>query len=131
MKVLGVVGGIGPESTIAYYRSIIATARKRRSDEGNPPILINSIDVHRVLQLVAEGALTTLINYLVTEVEKLAKGGAALGLLAANTPHVVFDEVAARAPIPLVSIVAALATSIVPTWNAASRPPIRSLTAGG
>jgi ABC-type antimicrobial peptide transport system permease subunit len=30
-----------------------------------------------------------------------------------------------------VSVVAALATSIVPTWNAASRPPIRSLTAGG
>jgi ABC-type antimicrobial peptide transport system permease subunit len=31
----------------------------------------------------------------------------------------------------VVSIVAALATSILPTWNAASRPPIRSLTAGG
>ncbi|BCI52671.1 ABC transporter permease [Mycolicibacterium litorale] len=30
-----------------------------------------------------------------------------------------------------VSIVAALATSVVPTWTAASRPPIRSLTAGG
>ena len=30
-----------------------------------------------------------------------------------------------------VSIVAALATSVVPTWNAASRPPIRSLTTGG
>ncbi|CAA0089520.1 Uncharacterised protein [Mycolicibacterium vanbaalenii] len=30
-----------------------------------------------------------------------------------------------------VSVVAALATSIVPTWNAVSRPPIRSLTAGG
>ena len=30
-----------------------------------------------------------------------------------------------------VSIVAAVATSIVPTWNAASRSPIRSLTAGG
>jgi ABC-type antimicrobial peptide transport system permease subunit len=30
-----------------------------------------------------------------------------------------------------VSILAALFTSIVPTWNAASRPPIRSLTAGG
>jgi ABC-type antimicrobial peptide transport system permease subunit len=30
-----------------------------------------------------------------------------------------------------VSIVAAFFTSIVPTWNAASRPPIRSLTAGG
>jgi ABC-type antimicrobial peptide transport system permease subunit len=31
----------------------------------------------------------------------------------------------------VVSIVAALATSIIPTWNAASRPPIRSLTSGG
>jgi ABC-type antimicrobial peptide transport system permease subunit len=31
----------------------------------------------------------------------------------------------------VVSIVAALATSVVPTWNAASRPPIRSLAAGG
>jgi hypothetical protein len=30
-----------------------------------------------------------------------------------------------------VSILAALFTSVVPTWNAASRPPIRSLTAGG
>ena len=30
-----------------------------------------------------------------------------------------------------VSIVAAIATSIVPTWNAASRPPIRSLSTGG
>jgi len=30
-----------------------------------------------------------------------------------------------------VSVVAAVVTSIVPTWNAASRPPIRSLTAGG
>lgn len=30
-----------------------------------------------------------------------------------------------------VSIIAAIATSIVPTWNAVSRPPIRSLTTGG
>jgi ABC-type antimicrobial peptide transport system permease subunit len=30
-----------------------------------------------------------------------------------------------------VSIFAAVATSIVPTWNAASRPPIRSLSSGG
>jgi hypothetical protein len=30
-----------------------------------------------------------------------------------------------------VSIAAALATSVVPTWNAASRPPIRSLSSGG
>ncbi|MCW2552603.1 MAG: FtsX-like permease family protein [Mycobacterium sp.] len=31
----------------------------------------------------------------------------------------------------VVSIVAAVATSIVPTWTAASRPPIKSLSSGG
>jgi hypothetical protein len=31
----------------------------------------------------------------------------------------------------VVSIVAAVATSVLPTWIAASRPPIRSLSAGG
>jgi len=28
MKKLGIVGGLGPESTIAYYRSIIAAGRE-------------------------------------------------------------------------------------------------------
>ena len=32
MKTLGIIGGIGPESTIEYYRAIIATYRERRQD---------------------------------------------------------------------------------------------------
>src|SRR3989442_1754285 len=105
MKRLGVVGGIGPESTIAYYRSIVALAREGRQDRSYPPILINSIDVQRVLQLVADGELGTLTEYLVAEVNVLAKSGADLGLIAASTPHIVFDDVAKRSRIPLISIV--------------------------
>ena len=52
-----------------------------------------------------------LIAYLLRSVEALARGGADLALFAANTPHVVFDEVAARASIPMVSIVAATCES--------------------
>ncbi len=37
----------------------------------------------------------------------LARGGAALALFAANTAHIVFDEIQSRSPIPLVSIVVA------------------------
>jgi aspartate racemase len=105
MERLGVLGGIGPESTIAYYRAIIATGRQRGPAGGYPPVLINSIDLQKTLQLVADNALTTLTDYLACEVDVLAKGGAALGLIAANTPHIVFNEVLERAPIPLVSIV--------------------------
>ena len=107
MKRLGVVGGIGPESTIAYYRSLIAAVREGKQGTSYPPILINSIDVQRLLKLVDEGELAALTKYLVAAVDVLAKGGADLGLIAASTPHIVFDQVAKRSRIPLISIVEA------------------------
>ena len=45
MKLLGIVGGIGPESTVDYYRLFISIYRERRPDGGYPPLLINSIDL--------------------------------------------------------------------------------------
>jgi aspartate racemase len=103
---IGMVGGIGPESTIDYYRSLIALSRERGLG-GALRLLIHSIDVDRLLTLAAANDKTDLIDYLVWSVDTLARGGADVALLAANTPHIVFDEVAARVPIPLVSIVAA------------------------
>src|SRR5579872_5796418 len=46
-------------------------------------------------------------EYLVSEIGKLARAGAEFGFLAANTPHMVFDEVRDQSPIPLISIVEA------------------------
>ncbi len=48
-----------------------------------------------------------MVEYLVGEIEKLAAAGAECGLLAANTPHIVFDEIRRQASIPMVSIVEA------------------------
>ena len=44
---------------------------------------------------------------MVAEIERLARAGAGVALLAANSPHIVFDEVQRRSPLPLVSIVEA------------------------
>ena len=107
MKTLGLVGGIGPESTIAYYRAIMAAARAGPPSRGQPPILINSIDVQKVLRLAGAHALPELTEYLVGEVERLARAAADLALLAANTPHIVFDDVQSHVSIPMVSIVEA------------------------
>ena len=38
MKTVGIIGGVGPESTIEYYRLIIATYRDRQSGTGVPPV---------------------------------------------------------------------------------------------
>jgi aspartate racemase len=107
MKTLGIVGGIAPGSTVDYYRLLVSAYRDRRQDGSYPSILINSIDLKRLLDLVGGNRLTELTDWLVLEIERLARGGADVGLLASNTPHIVFEELSRRAPIPLLSIVEA------------------------
>ena len=106
MKTLGIVGGLGPESTIEYYRFILAAYRERRPGSC-PSIIINSLDVDYGIALLNASKLDELADYLVTGVERLARAGADFALIAANTPHIVFDEVQRRSPIPLLSIVEA------------------------
>ena len=107
LRTLGIIGGLGPESTIEYYRAILAAYHERRGKTENPSILINSIDVKRLLALVGADDLANTTTYLVAELSRLAAAGASLGILAANTPHIVFDDVRRDSPIPLVSIVEA------------------------
>jgi aspartate racemase len=107
MRTLGIVGGIAPESTIEYYRSIIASCRRRRPEAGYPAIVIDSIDLTRVLALAGANDRAGLAGYLLEELHRLARAGAELGLLASNTPHLVFDQLQRGSPIPLVSIVEA------------------------
>lgn len=115
MATIGIIGGIGPESTIEYYRLLIAEFRRRRPDDGYPSIVINSVDVSKMLRLMSANDFSGAAEYLIREVRRLGDAGCTVGLIAANTPHVVFDEVASQSPIPLVSIVeetAAAATAL-------------------
>ena len=107
MKTVGIIGGIGPESTIEYYRSIINLYREQKPDGTYPSVIINSIDLHKMLSLIESNQLAMLTDYLVVEVEKLANAGADFGLLAAGTPHIVFNDINRHSPIPLLSIVEA------------------------
>ena len=107
MRTVGIIGGLGPESTIDYYRSIIARCRARKPDAGYPHVIINSLDVDKGIAMLDAGRLADLADYLARGVELLARAGAEFGCIAANTPHLVFDEVQRRSAIPLVSIVRA------------------------
>ncbi len=105
MKTLGIIGGIGPESTIDYYRRIITLYRQHKQDGHYPSIIINSIDMTAMLDLIVANELPELTEYLLDEVQKLAVAGADFGILASNSPHIVFNELSSRSPIPLISIV--------------------------
>jgi aspartate racemase len=124
MKRLGIIGGTGPESTIEYYRRMIAAYRQRSPGGRAPSLIINSIDNKKLLDLAGANELTQLADYLAKEVERLARAGADLALVAANTPHLVFDEVQQRSGIPMLSIVEA-------TCDAAATAGLRRLALFG
>ena len=103
MTSVGLVGGLGPESTIDYYRRILERWARERPGSA-PSIVIDSLDVQLGLRLV-EHDRAGLTEYLRSSLERLAGAGVQFAALTANTPHLVFDDLAARSPVPLISIV--------------------------
>lgn len=106
MKLLGIIGGLGPESTVDYYKRIIEAFRPEGS-LSVPEMVIYSVDIEEVLGLVARQEWSSLIYLLVAKVKALQRAGTDFAVISANTPHIVFNEVQARSPIPLLSIVTA------------------------
>jgi len=107
MKTLGIIGGLGPESTVDYYERIIALYRERTRDGSYPRFIIISVDLKKGLDFMEAGDLAGMAAYLLDGIDKLVRAGADFGLISANTPHIVFDDVASKSPIPLISIVEA------------------------
>jgi aspartate racemase len=97
------IGGLGPESTIDYYRRILE-AWERVDPRTAPSIVIDSLDVQRALHLVDKDR-PGLTEYLLASLRRLAGAGVGFAVMTANTPHIVFDDLAARSPVPLLSIV--------------------------
>lgn len=106
MKTLGLIGGTGPESTIEYYRLLVARYREQ-ADGHFPAVIITSIDLKQMIEWMTAGNLAAVTDGLAAEFERLRIAGADLAALTANTPHIVFDELQARSSLPLISIVEA------------------------
>jgi aspartate racemase len=113
MKTPGIIGGLGPESTVDYYRAIIAAYRAKIQDGSYPPLIIHSLDLHQVRADIEANRLSRVIEYLLAALHGLAHGGADFGIIAANTPHLVFADLAPRSPLPLISIVEVACQEVV------------------
>jgi aspartate racemase len=108
LNIVGIIGGIGPESTVDYYQTIITKFQERLgSKEILPELVINSINMYKIFELISNGKITDLVEYIAESVQKLARAGADFAAISGNTPHLVFEQVQARVDIPIISIVEA------------------------
>ncbi len=107
MKKLGLIGGMGPESTIPYYHNIVYGVQEALGEAAFPELTIESVNVFKVLRLCDEKKYDELAAYLIGAIGNLEKSGADFAALSANTPHIVFDRLKEQSSIPLISIVEA------------------------
>jgi aspartate racemase len=108
LNIAGIIGGIGPESTVDYYQTIISKFQERvGSKEILPELVINSINMYKIFDLISTEKNVELIHYIVDAVQKLARAGADFAAISGNTPHLVFDQVQEMVDIPIISIVEA------------------------
>jgi aspartate racemase len=105
MKTIGILGGLGPESTIEYYRGIIKALNSKTPETDYPKIIIYSANMTELWKIIEAKKFDTLTVWLTDKIKSLYEAGAEFAAIASNTPHVVFEEVRLKSPIPVLSIV--------------------------
>lgn len=107
MKRIGLIGGMGPESTLDYYRGIIGAFKDKKGKLDYPEIIIYSINLSEFLALMKVRAYDRIITIMVEKLRALKKAGADFAAISANTPHLFFDQIMEKSELPLISIVEA------------------------
>lgn len=106
MKTVGIIGGLGPDTTSKFYLEIIA-ACNTRNKKHRPPVLIWSVpipyDVEEDLITKSEGE-ERFIPYLVDGAKRLEKGGADFIVIPCNSVHLFIKEIREAIRIPILSI---------------------------
>jgi aspartate racemase len=103
-RILGLVGGVGPESTLDYYRRLVDGYTARQPGR-HPRLLINSLDGGALFPDILGGHVERIAAVVRPAVAQLAAGGAGLGMICSVATHQAFELVADGSPIPLLSII--------------------------
>ncbi len=107
MKTVGILGGLGPESTTAYYNYITRKYYDLFGDYGYPEILIHSLTFDEFID-----AGYKFPAKITSAIEGLSRAGADFVIAACNSIHVVYEEVCKSISIPWVSIMDAVAEQV-------------------
>ena len=96
MKKIGIVGGLGPESTLYYYRIFIDLCRGiDELDGAYPEVVIYSVNMKEIMVLRSSGRKDAAQLKLLEAIDSLHKAGADFAIIACNAMHRSYDEIVA------------------------------------
>ena len=109
LKRIGILGGMSHESTIKYYDLILQKYHDRYQDYYYPEILIYSLNFQKVIDYELGDDESIYVDYLMTGINSLQNGEVDFIIMAANSPHAVYNYLVQLSKIPILSIVKATA----------------------
>lgn len=107
MKTIGIIGGLGPETTSKFYLELLYKSFQL-NDSQRPPILMWSIPMEYQIEkdfILGEDRSAEYIKYLVEAAQRLEAGGADFIVVPCNSVHIFINEVIQAVSIPVLSIV--------------------------
>ncbi len=107
MKRIGILGGMSYESTIKYYELILQRYYKKYCDYNYPEVIIFSLNFQKVIEYELSDDRAIYIEYLMSGIRSLESAGVDFVIMAANSPHAVFEDLEELATVPILSIVKA------------------------
>ncbi len=107
MKTVGIIGGLGPETTSEFYLELLFGCQKK-SSATRPPVLIWNVplrlDVEREILEEAKNE-ERILPLLIDAAKRLENGGADFLVMPCNSLHIFITEIRASVHIPVLSIV--------------------------
>ncbi|MBW2094902.1 MAG: aspartate/glutamate racemase family protein [Deltaproteobacteria bacterium] len=112
MKTIGLIGGMGWESSAEYYRLINKQMRERLGALHSAKILMYSVNHQEINELESRDRWPELLEMMIESSRKLEKGGADFILICCNLMHKIADQLQNAIHIPLIHIVDATSEEI-------------------
>ncbi|MFX1420666.1 MAG: aspartate/glutamate racemase family protein [Promethearchaeota archaeon] len=106
---IGILGGISYESTIKYYDLLLQKYYEKFNDFNYPEVIIFSLNFQKVIDYELSDERAKYIDYLMSGINSLEKAGATFIIMAANSPHAVYNDLEKLSKVPILSIVKATA----------------------
>lgn len=106
IKTLGIIGGLGPETTARFYMEVVFACSK--SSGRRPQILISNVAVPLSVEkeLITEAKnMNNILPFLLNAAVQLEKGGADFIVIPCNTVHIFIKEIRSSVDIPVLSII--------------------------
>jgi len=107
MKTVGIIGGLGPETTAKFYLKLVFGCYKKNKIN-RPPILLWNIPLDYQIEqdlIISSKGEERYIPYLIDAAKRLEKGGADFLVMPCNSLHIYIDEIRTAVKIPVLNIV--------------------------